>query len=158
MKQIIFLVALLITIGVFALSMKMIIAKFRLTNKAYPVKEFGKRIKLTIINGFLQDRIFRNPIAGVMHALVFWGFLVILLGSLEMVIDGLAGTERILAVGGVVYDILIATGDVFAYVIALFIVIFIVRRCCLNISRLHGKELSHRNHQDAYLALSFILI
>jgi heterodisulfide reductase subunit C len=156
MKQLLFSVALLITILVFAWSVSKIIAKFRLTKKAYPVKNIGQRIWLTIINGFFQDRIFRNRIAGVMHALVFWGFCVILLGSVEMVIDGLAGTERILAVGGIVYDIIIGIGDIFAYVIALFIVIFIIRRCCLNISRLNGKELSHRNHQDAYLALSMI--
>jgi heterodisulfide reductase subunit C/nitrate reductase gamma subunit len=158
MKQIVFLIALLITLGVFAWSVSRIIARFRLTRKAYPVRNIGKRIWLTIVNGFLQERIFRNRIAGFMHALVFWGFCVILLGSLEMVIDGLAGTERILAAGGVIYDIAMALGDISAYVIALFIVIFIIRRCCLNIKRLHGKELSHRNHQDAYLALSFILI
>jgi len=158
MKQLLFSVALLITILVFAWSVSKIIAKFRLTKKAYPVKNIGQRIWLTFINGFLQDRIFRNPVAGVMHALVFWGFCVILLGSVEMVIDGLAGTERILAAGGIVYDIIIGIGDIFAYVIALFIVIFIIRRCCLNIRRLNGKELSHRNHQDAYLALSMIFI
>jgi len=158
MKQILFLIALLATIGVFAWSASKIIACFRLTRKAYPVKDIGKRIRLTIVNGILQDRIFRNPVAGVMHALVFWGFCIILLGSIEMVIDGLAGTERILAAGGIVYDILIGTGDVFAYLIAVFIIIFIIRRCCLSIPRLHGKELNDKNHQDAYLALTFILI
>ncbi len=158
MKQILFLLTLIATLGVFFWSVSHIIAKFKLTRKAYPVDQIGKRIKRTLVNGFLQERIFRNPVAGIMHALVFWGFCVILLGSIEMVIDGLAGTERILSAGGIIYDIFIGIGDVFAYLIALFIVIFIVRRCCLNIKRLHGKELSHKNHQDAYLALSFILI
>ncbi len=158
MKQIVFLIALLITLGVFAWSISRIIAKFRLTRKAYPVRNIGKRIWLTIVNGFLQERIFRNSISGFMHALVFWGFCVILLGSIEMVIDGLAGTDRILAAGGVIYDIVIALGDISAYMIALFIVIFIIRRCCLKIKRLHGKELSRRNHHDAYLALSFIFV
>lgn len=158
MKQILFLIALLLTLGVFSYSALRIIGNFKLTRKAYPVRNIGKRIWLTITNAMFQDRIFRNPIAGFMHALVFWGFCVILLGSIEMVIDGLAGTERILSIGGIVYEIVMAMGDISAYVIALFIVIFIFRRCCLNIKRLHGKELSHKNHQDAYLALSFILI
>ncbi len=158
MKQILFLTALLITVGVFLWSASRIIANFRLTRKAYPVRQIGKRIWLTIFNGFLQDRIFRNRLAGFMHAMVFWGFCVILLGSIEMVIDGLTGTEKIGAVFGFFYDVIMAFGDVFAYVIAIFIVIFMIRRCCMNIKRLHGKELSHKNHQDAYLALSMILL
>ncbi len=157
-RQLIFLFFLLATIVAFLYSAWIIRANFKLTKKAYPVKQYGKRLKLTLINGFFQERIFRNPIAGIMHALVFWGFCVILLGSIEMVWDGITGSERVLAGFGIFYDLFIGAGDVFAYVIALFIIIFIIRRCCLNIPRLHGKELSHRNHQDAYLALTFILV
>ena len=158
MKQIIFLIILIITVVVFSYSISKIINNFKLTRKAYPIKEFGKRIKLTITNAFFQEKIFRNRIAGIMHALVFWGFCVILLGSIEMVIDGLLETERILAIAGVFYDVFIGAGDVSAYVITLFIIIFIFRRLFLNIKRLHGKELSHKNHQDAFLALTFIFI
>ncbi len=158
MSQIIFSVLLAITIGIFAYSAFRIYQLFKLTKPAYPVKDFGKRIKRTIVNAFLQERIFRNRIAGIMHALVFWGFCMILFGSIEMVIDGVAGTERALSFAGVVYDLLMAAIDIFAYIIAILIVIFIIRRSLLNIKRLHGKELSKKNHIDAYIALSFILI
>ncbi len=158
MREIIFIVLLVITIVIFFYSISRIIAFFKLTKPAYPVKEFGKRIKLTITNAFFQERIFRNPIAGFMHAIVFWGFCVILIGSIEIVIDGVSGLERSLGFLGVFYDIIMALGDISAYVIALFIVIFIIRRAFLDIPRLHGKELSDKNHKDAYLALTFILI
>ena len=158
MEQFIFSILLVITIGVFLYSILKIVAFFKLTKPAYPIKEFGKRIKLTIVNAFLQERIFRSPIAGFMHALVFWGFCVILIGSIEIVIDGVAGIERSLGFMGLFYDIIMALGDISAYVISLFIVIFIVRRCCIDIPRLHGKELSSKNHKDAFLALTFILI
>lgn len=158
MSQIIFSVILLVTVGIFIFSAYNIYRKFKITQPAYPIRDFGKRIKLTIVNAIFQDRIFRNRVAGFMHAMVFWGFCIILLGSIEMVIDGVAGTERVLAFLGPVYNVVMAAGDIFAYIIALFIVVFIVRRCCLDIKRLHGKELSGRNHADAYLALSFILI
>lgn len=158
MAQIIFSILLLITLIAFGYSAFRIYQLFKLTKKAYPVRNFGKRIKRTIVNGFLQERIFRNPIAGFLHAMVFWGFCLILFGSIEMVIDGVAGTERILSITGIFYKILMAAGDIFAYIIALFIVIFIIRRSLLNIKRLNGKELKHKNHIDAYIALSFILI
>ena len=38
---------------------------------------------------FGQTKIFRKPVIGFFHALVFWGFCVIIFGSIEMVIDGL---------------------------------------------------------------------
>ncbi len=158
MSQIVFIALLVITIGTFAYSAFRIYKFFKLTKPAYPVKDFGKRIKRTIVNAFFQERIFRNPIAGFMHAMVFWGFMAIIFGSIEMVIDGVAGTERLLSVGGIVYDFVMAAGDIAAYIIALFIVIFIVRRTLLDIKRLHGKELTKRNHADALLALAFIFI
>ena len=158
MSQIIFSILLAITLGVFAYSAFKIYQLFRLTKPAYPVRDYGKRIKRTIINGFFQERIFRNPIAGFMHAMVFWGFCLILVGSIEMVIDGIIGSERILSELGIIYNIFMAGGDIFAYIIAVFIVVFIIRRSLLNIKRLNGKELKHKNHVDAYIALSFILI
>jgi heterodisulfide reductase subunit C/nitrate reductase gamma subunit len=158
MTQIIFITFLAITLGAFTWSAYRIYRFFRITRPAYPVRDIGKRIRLTLTDAIFQERIFRNRIAGFMHAMVFWGFCIILLGSIEMVIDGVAGTDRVLSVLGPVYDVIMALGDIFAYIIALFIVIFIIRRCCLNIPRLHGKELSGRNHSDAFLALGFILI
>lgn len=158
MSQVVFIVLLAITLGVFSFSAFKIYQLFKITKPAYPVRDFGKRIKRTIINAFLQERIFRNPIAGFLHAMVFWGFLLILVGSIEMVVDGIAGTDRVLASLGLVYDIIIGGGDVFAYIIALFIIVFIIRRTVLNINRLHGKELQKKNHIDALLALTMIFL
>lgn len=158
MSQIVFIALLVITIGVFSYSAFKIYQLFKITKPAYPVKDFGKRIKRTIVNAFLQERIFRNPIVGFMHAMVFWGFLVILLGSIEMVIDGIVGTERILSSCGIVYDVFIALGDIAAYYIGVFIIIFIIRRTLLNIKRFQGKEMSKKTHIDALVALTMILV
>jgi heterodisulfide reductase subunit C/nitrate reductase gamma subunit len=158
MAQTIFIILLVITLAIFAWSASRVIRLLMLTRKAYPVKELGQRLKLTIVNAIFQERIFRNRIAGIMHALVFWGFCVILIGSIEIVIDGVAGTERILAFMGPFYNVLMAAGDISAYLIALFVVVFIIRRAWLNIGRLHGKELTAMNHADAFFALTFIFI
>ena len=158
MSQLVFIVLLTITIGIFAYSAFKVYQLFKLTKPAYPVRDFGKRINRTIVNAFFQQRIFRNPVAGFMHAMVFWGFCLILVGSIEMVIDGIAGTERILASLGLVYNIIIGGGDLFAYIIAVFIVVFIIRRTILNVNRLHGKEMQKKNHIDAILALTMILL
>jgi heterodisulfide reductase subunit C/nitrate reductase gamma subunit len=157
-RQIIFAIALLVTIGVFSYTINRIISFFRFTRPAFPVKNFGKRINVMLSVAFGQTKIFRKPVIGLFHALVFWGFCVIILGSFEMVIDGLAGTERVLRFLGPVYSIIIASVDIFALLVAIAIIIFLTRRLFFNIKRFEGIEMKTISHIDANIALSIILV
>ncbi len=157
MKQIIFAFSLALTLGVFGYTISKLAALFRLTKPAFQIKDYGKRILLTLKVAFGQTKILRKPVVGFMHALVWWGFLVILIGSIEMVIDGIAGTTRVLGFLGVVYDIITAAGDVFAVIIAILILAFLIRRIVMHIKRFDGVEMKHKFHVDANIALSLIL-
>jgi Fe-S oxidoreductase/nitrate reductase gamma subunit len=156
-KQIIFAAVLLITLGAFAYTIKRLISFFSFTRAAFPVKDFGKRFRIMMRVAFGQTKIFRRPVIGFLHALVFWGFCVILIGSVEMVIDGLAGTDKVLKFLGPVYSFVMASGDVFALVIAISIVVFLARRIFFNIRRFEGIEMKKASHIDANIALSIIL-
>lgn len=157
-KQIVFAIALLITLGVFAFTILRIISFFRLTKKGFPIRDYGKRFGVMLEVAFGQTKIFRRPIIGFLHALVFWGFCVILIGSIEMVIDGLFGTEKVLKFLGVFYDIIMASGDIFALLIAIAIIVFLFRRIFLHIKRFEGIEMKHISHLDANVALTIILL
>jgi len=156
-KQIIFLIVLLITIGVFAWTMQRIFKYFKLTKKK-PLGDWGKRINETIKVAFLQEKILRRPIIGIMHALVWWGFIVILFGSIEMVIDGLFGTERVFQFLGPVYNFLMASGDIFALIITIAVIAFLFRRLFMHIKRFYGPEMKPVSKADANLALTIILV
>jgi hypothetical protein len=93
-----------------------------------------------------------------MHALVFWGFCIILFGSIEMVIDGILGTEKSLSILGGFYKAMMAAGDIFALLIAIAIVVFLARRVFLHIKRFEGIEMKRISHIDANVALTLILI
>mgnify|MGYP006419940215 FL=1 len=157
-KQLLFAGALLLTLGVMFYTLKRLIKIFSLTKKGFPINNIGKRIGITLRVAMGQTKIMRKPVIGLMHALVFWGFCVILIGSVEMLIDGLAGTERILGFLGVVYDIIFGSGDVFAFLILIFIAAFIFRRVFMRISRFQGIEMKHKSHVDANVALSLIFL
>jgi heterodisulfide reductase subunit C len=157
-KQIIFAISLLLTIGVFSFTVRRIVSYFRFTRPAFPVKDFGKRIRIMLSVAFWQTKIFRKPVLGFFHALVFWGFCVIIFGSIEMIIDGLTGSERVLQILGPVYDILMASGDVFALLVAVSIIIFLSRRLFFNIKRFEGIEMKKISHIDATIALSIIFV
>ncbi|GAB4281653.1 MAG: (Fe-S)-binding protein [Marinilabiliales bacterium] len=157
-KQIAFLIVLLITIGIFSYSAYRIYRFFKLTKPDFKVRNFGKRLLLTINVAFFQRKIMRKPVIGFLHALVFWGFCIILFGSVEMVIDGLAGTERILSCLGIVYDVLIAFGDVFAAIVLIAVLVFLFRRLFLHVKRFYGIEMKKKSHIDANIALLIILL
>src|SRR5678816_1532094 len=38
--------------------------------------------------GIAQTKILREPVAGVMHATIFWGFMVLTAGTVELLISG----------------------------------------------------------------------
>jgi Fe-S oxidoreductase/nitrate reductase gamma subunit len=157
-RQIVFAFALLITFGVFFYTINRLIRFFKLTRPAFPIRNFGKRFGIMMKVAFGQTKIFRRPVIGLFHAIVFWGFCVIIFGSIEMVIDGLAGTEKALKILGPVHDFIMASGDIFALLVAISIIVFLSRRLLFHIKRFEGIEMKKRSHIDANIALSLILL
>ena len=158
LKQFVFFLSLLLTLGVFAYSTFRYVKFFRLTKSGFPLRDFSRRFGIMFRVAIGQTKIFRFPVTGLLHALVFWGFCVILFGSVEMLIDGLFGTEKSLSFLGPVYDLIMGSGDVFALIIALSILVFLIRRVFLHIKRFDGIEMKHISHMDANIALSLIFL
>jgi len=85
----IFVVVLLAALGCFCY---IIYLRFRLLalGKWEPLRldHLVQRVWGTIYYAFLQRKMFKEPIAGIMHALIFWGFLAVALNTTHMVIRG----------------------------------------------------------------------
>jgi len=157
-KQIVFAIALLITLGVFSFTIYRLYRFISFTRKGFRVDHLWERVKVMLSISFGQKKIFRRPVIGFFHALVFWGFCVILIGSIEMVIDGLSGTERVLKALGPVYDFITASGDIFAFLIVISIAVFMSRRLFFHIKRFEGIEMKKISHIDANVALTLIML
>lgn len=157
-KQIIFAATILVTLGFFSYTINKLISYFRFTKANFAVRDFGKRFIVMLDVAIGQTKIFRRPVIGFFHALVFWGFCVILFGSIEMIIDGLFNLDHSLSGLGGLYNIIIASGDVFALLVAISIVIFIIRRLFMHVKRFEGTEMKKKSHQDANIALTMILL
>jgi heterodisulfide reductase subunit C len=155
-KSLIFLLVLLITLGLFAWTMRRIFGYLRLTRPAFKIDRIPERLMLTLKVAIGQSKILRMPVSGILHALVFWGFMVITVGSIEMVIDGLANTHRALGFLGPVYDLITGSGDVMAWVVLFSILIFLIRRLFLKVKRFKGVEMKPVSKYDANMALSII--
>ena len=82
-KQIIFLATLLITLGAFGYTTRRYVQFFKITRGGFPVKQIGRRFGMMMEVAIGQTKIFRRPVLGLLHSLVFWGFLVIIIGSID---------------------------------------------------------------------------
>jgi len=121
---------------------------------------FDQPLKRTIILlkvAFGQTKLFHRPVSGILHALVYWGFLVITIGTLEMMVDGVFGFERLFGALGSFYNLVTASGDIMAVLVLVSSFIFMFRRLFLKIKRFSGKEMKKSSSIDAIVALVIIV-
>ena len=105
-----------------------------------------------------QSKMVRRPIAGILHVIVYIGFVIINIEVLEIVIDGLFGTHRIFSNIGPIYGVLIGTFEVLAFLVFISVVIFWFRRNTVNIKRFMSSELNGWPKLDGNLILYFEIV
>ena len=103
---------------------------------------------------FGQSKMIDKPIVGLLHIVVYVGFLVINIELLEIVVDGVLGTHRVFAPFlGSFYNFLIAFFEIFALLVIVSIVIFWIRRNMLSIKRFLSLEMKGWPKNDANIIL-----
>ena len=109
-----------------------------------------------------QGKMVKRPVAGILHILVYLGFIIVNLELAEIFIDGLFGTHRFLAgvLGLGFYNVFTAVLEVMAFLVAVSIAIFFIRRNIIHIRRLNMKELLGWPKNDAnwILVIEFSLM
>ncbi len=105
-----------------------------------------------------QTKMVVRPIAGIMHVIVYVGFIIINIEVLEIIIDGLLGTHRIFAPLGSVYDFLIASFEILAFLVIVAVVVFWLRRNVTRIKRFLNPEMKGWPKNDANLILYIELV
>jgi len=105
-----------------------------------------------------QGKMVRRPISGILHIIVYVGFVIINIEVLEIVIDGLFGTHRIFSVIGPLYGVLIGTFEVLAALVFIAVVIFWFRRNVVKIQRFMKSEMKGWPKLDGNLILYFEIV
>lgn len=103
-----------------------------------------------------QSKMVKRPVAGVLHIIVYVGFVIINIELLEIIIDGLFGTHRIFAPYlGVVYDVLIASFEILAILVIFAVTVFWIRRNVIRLKRFINPDLNGFPKSDANYILYF---
>jgi Fe-S oxidoreductase/nitrate reductase gamma subunit len=98
-----------------------------------------------------QERLLRDPVPGLMHAFVFWGFLVLLVTTGNYLTNGLieAIVTAIPIVGGLLWGLAIFGANVFILLVMVGIGYSVIRRIVIRPARLALSR-------DAFVILALI--
>ena len=100
-----------------------------------------------------QGKMGVRPVAGLLHLLVYVGFIIINTEVLEILIDGIFSTHRAFGFMGGFYNFLIGAFECLALLVLVGVVTFYIRRNVLKISRFHKRELQGSAQRDANIIL-----
>ena len=140
--------------GLFARNIRRIIRNIRLGTAANRFDQPKKRWLHMARVALGQSKMVRKPLSGLLHIIVYIGFIVINIELLEIVIDGFLGTHRIFAPFlGSFYDILIGIFEVFAALVLVSVVLFWTRRNVIRIKRFWKAEMKGWPKWDADIIL-----
>ena len=105
-----------------------------------------------------QTKMVVRPVAGLMHIIVYVGFIIINIEVLEIIIDGLLGTHRIFSFMGGFYDFLIASFEILALLVIVAVVVFWLRRNIIRLRRFIKPEMEGWPKKDGNLILYIELV
>ena len=152
--QVLFLFVFAAGAGFFALNVQRLLRYMRLGLPDWRGNDPAARFRNVLTIGIGQSKIFRDPIAGAMHATIFWGFLVLTAGTAEIFVQGVfSGFSYASFVPRPLYLLYSVSQDVFALFVLGAVVFAFYRRLVLHPRRLEGD---HLEHADALIILGMI--
>lgn len=150
----VFLFILVIAAGFFALNVQRLVSYLNLGYAEDRTDHPLTRIRNVLAIGIAQKKIFRDPVAGPMHALIFWGFMVLTAGTLEILVAGVFPRfSYALILPRPLYLAFSASQDIFALLVIAAVSFALYRRLVVHPKRLEGDDLEHT---DALIILSMI--
>jgi heterodisulfide reductase subunit C len=157
--QIIFAL-LLLTISIVAyLKFGSLVRNIRLGKKTEISGNSGKRFQNMLLVAFGQSKMFKNPLAAVLHLFIYVAFVITQIELIEIIIDGLTGQHRFfwqIWKGGILasaYTLIISFIEVLSVLALIATFAFLARRNLLKIPRFRKSELNGWPMLDANIIL-----
>src|SRR5579875_3665539 len=98
--HIIFIAILLGTIALVAVRTRRLVQFLQLGASDNRFDDPAARLKTVAINVLGQRRLLNNPLAGTVHLLIFYGFIIITLGTIQLIAGGISNGLVLPAIGG----------------------------------------------------------
>ena len=158
--NIIFALILVFGIGFFANNVRKLIRNIKLGKSIDRNDQKSVRFANMARIALGQSKMVRRPVSGILHIVVYVGFILINIELLEIVLDGLLGTHRLFLpfIGEGVYGFLIGTFEILAFLVLVAVIVFWARRNILKIARFMNPEMKGWPKKDADFILYFEMV
>jgi len=156
--NIVFAILLVVGVGFFVRNIKKLIRNIKLGKAVDRSDNSSLRWKNMANIALGQSKMVKRPIAGLLHIVVYVGFIIINIEVLEIIIDGLLGTHRVFSFLGALYGFLIGTFEILALLVLVAVIVFWIRRILLKIPRFWNKEMVGFPKNDALYILYFEMV
>jgi|SRR5690625_353186 len=157
--QIIFILLFIFSIGFFARNVKKLIRNIKLGRPVNRFDQPGKRWAYMARVALGQSKMVVRPVAGIMHILVYVGFILINIEVLEIIIDGFTGGHRSFAPYlGSFYSFLIGFFEILAFLVLVGVIVFWFRRNVNKIKRFWAREMKGWPFKDGNIILYFEMV
>jgi len=144
--------------GFFTINIRKIIRNIKLGQDVNRTDNPSLRWKNMAMIALGQSKMVKRPIAGVLHIIVYLGFIIINIELIEIIIDGLFGTHRIFSGLGTLYNFLIGSFEILAFLVLVAVIIFYIRRNVINLNRFIHNDLKGWPKSDANYILYFEIV
>ncbi|MDN3723516.1 (Fe-S)-binding protein [Aequorivita sp. SDUM287046] len=160
LPNILFTIALVAGIGYFTLNIRKIIRNIKLglavDASDHTAQRWGNVVRIALG----QSKMVVRPIPGLLHFFVYVGFIIINIEVLEIIIDGIFGTHRVLStfLPTGLYNFLIGSFEILAFLVLVGVILFWTRRNIQKLRRFWANEMKGWPKNDANLILYFEMV
>jgi len=158
LPNILFAIALILGLGYFTKNIKKLVRNIKLGQDIDVSDNKSQRWKNMAMIALGQSKMVRRPVAGILHVIVYVGFIIINIEVLEIIIDGLFGTHRIFSGLGSLYGLLIGSFEILALLVFVAVVVFWIRRNIIKLKRFWKAEMTSWPKNDANYILYFEMV
>jgi Fe-S oxidoreductase len=152
-KNLVFILIFIASIGFFLMNLRRILSFIMIGQKENRFDNPAKRVLNVLKIAFGQSKLLRDPVAGFIHFLIFWGFVLFLFAVIESIIQGFYSSFTFEFLGPV-FSMMTIIQDIFGIFVLIAVLSALYRRFIQKVARLDvGKE----GNIDAAIILVLIL-
>jgi len=158
--NLLFVIILIAGIGFFVRNIRKLTRNIKLGKEIDRSDNKSARWKNMALIALGQSKMVSRPFAGILHIIVYIGFIIINIEVLEIIIDGILGTHRVFLplLGEGFYGFLIGTFEILALLVFVAVIFFWLRRNAVKIKRFLSKEMTGWPKNDGNLILYFEMV
>ncbi|NUN10221.1 MAG: 4Fe-4S dicluster domain-containing protein [Ignavibacteriaceae bacterium] len=154
LKNFVFIPVFFAAVYFFITSCRRLLSQLKVAKEENRFDSPGIRIKNVLTVAFGQSKLLREPLAGLLHFFIFWGFMLFGVAVVEGFIQGFYSPFNLEFLGPF-YSLVTFTQDFLGLLVILAIIISLYRRFVAKVKRL---DVDKEGKLDAAFILSLILL